>query len=83
MKDDEFNLARIGVSAQDVQQYFPEFVSVVANEDTDKILGVDYAGLGATVAIQGSKELYQIIKNQQVKIEELESRLVELETKTI
>ena len=73
MKDDEFNLARIGVSAQDVQQYFPEFVSVVANEDTDKILGVDYAGLGTTIAIGGIKEILAIINKQTSRIEELET----------
>ena len=44
--------------------------------------GVDYAGLGACVGIQGLKEIEQIIENQQVRINELEARLVELETKT-
>lgn len=73
MKDDEFNLARIGVSAQNIQQYFPEFVSVVANEDTDKILGVDYAGLGTTIAIGGIKEILAIINKQTSRIEELET----------
>lgn len=80
MKDDELKLPRIGVSAQEVQEVYPEFVSNIG-EETDEILGVDYAGLATTVAIEGCKELHNIIKEQQVKINELESRLASLETK--
>ena len=63
-----------------MQEVYPEFVSNIG-EETDEILGVDYAGLATTVAIEGCKELHNIIKEQQVKINELESRLASLETK--
>lgn len=46
------------------------------------ILTVDYATLATTVAINGCKELHQLIKEQQAKIEALEARLSDLETKT-
>lgn len=51
----------IGVSAQEVRRAFPEVVSIGGYEETikDYALGVDYATLGAVVAIGGLKELDQ------------------------
>lgn len=64
-KDDLKKNINIGVSAQEVQAVFPELVYSLAKSkdlksinDGDDILGVDYATLGAVVAIQGIKELY-------------------------
>ena len=51
-------------------------VNIIADEENTKILGVDYAGLGTLVAIQGCKELKE-------KIRVLEDRLAALETNTI
>lgn len=78
MKDDEDKIARIGVSAQEVQKYYPEFVSIIADEENEKILGVDYAGLGTTISIAGIKELKKendMLKN---KIDDLENKLNQL-----
>lgn len=80
LKDDENKYTKIGVSAQDVKEVFPELSTL--SEETGTY-SVDYISLATTVAIVGVKELNQIIKNQQIKIEELENRLVQLETKTI
>lgn len=78
MKDDEDKIARIGVSAQEVQKYYPEFVSIIADEENEKILGVDYAGLGTTISIAGIKELKKendMLKN---KIDELQNQINQL-----
>lgn len=83
--DDEDKILRTGVLAQEVAKVFPTLA--VANY-TDEVTNeryytVDYATLGAVISIGGCKELHSIIKEQQVKINELESRLTSLETKTI
>ena len=76
------DVTRIGVSAQDVQKVFPEVVGTANMPEYGDILTVDYATLATTVAINGCKELHQLIKEQQAKIEALETRLSDLETKT-
>lgn len=76
------DVTRIGVSAQDVQKVFPEVVGTANMPEYGDILTVDYATLATTVAINGCKELHQLIKEQQAKIEALEARLSDLETKT-
>ena len=83
--DDEDKILRTGVLAQEVAKVFPTLA--VANY-TDEVTNeryytVDYATLGAVISIGGCKELHSIIKEQQIKINELESRLTSLETKTI
>ena len=52
----------IGVSAQSVMRVFPEIVSSMGYSDEigDYTLGLDYATLGAVVAIGGLKELYSL-----------------------
>ena len=82
-KDDEDKILRTGVLAQEVAKAFPalanaNYMDEVTNE---KYYTVDYATLGTVVAIGGCKELHNIIKEQQVKINDLESRLESLETK--
>lgn len=54
-----------GVSAQQLNSFFPEFVNYNKDEDA---YGVDYAGLGACVAIQGIKELLERIEVLEQKI---------------
>lgn len=83
--DDEDKILRTGILAQEVAKVFPTLA--VANY-TDEVTNeryytVDYATLGAVISIGGCKELHSIVKEQQVKINELESRLTSLETKTI
>ena len=62
----------IGVSAQQVKEVYPELVAY--NEERD-LYGVDYATLGAVVAIGGCKELYAKYKAQQQTIDDLQSKL--------
>jgi len=64
-----------GLIAQDVQQYFPEIVSL---SDQDNLLGISYSKIGV-LAIKAIQEQQVIIENQQKKIEELEKRVARLE----
>ena len=72
----DINRWRIGMSAQQVINVFPELIYT----ESDGFYSMDYISL-SSIAIQCNKELHQLIKEQQVKINELESRLVNLETK--
>ena len=74
--DSDINRWRIGMSAQQVINVFPELIYT----ESDGFYSMDYISL-SSIAIQCNKELHQLIKEQQVKINELESRLVNLETK--
>ena len=58
-KDDSTNKECIGVSAQDLLKIFPEFV---AYDSTEDLYSVDYAGLGACVAVLGYKSLHKEIE---------------------
>jgi hypothetical protein len=62
---------KIGVLAQDIQEVFPELVSV----DDNKMLAVNYQGL-VPVLINAMKEQNGRMKEQEDKISRLE-RLVE------
>lgn len=81
--DDEDKILRTGVLAQEVAKVFPTLaVANYADEVTnERYYTVDYATLGTVIAVGGCKELHNIIKEQQVMINELESRLASLETK--
>lgn len=72
----------IGVIAQELQQAFPELVSVHTTNDgnpsVENQLGVDYAGL-SVVALKAIQEQQTIIEQQQQVIEELTKRLTALE----
>lgn len=78
-KDEEDKILRIGVSAQDVKEVFPELVQLITPDNEDSYYAVDYITLAATVAINGCKELYQLVKQQELKISTLEKRISELE----
>ena len=71
-KDVDDKSVFIGVSAQQVKEVYPELVAY--NEERD-LYGVDYATLGAVVAIGGCKELYAKYKAQQQTIDDLQSKL--------
>lgn len=66
----------LGFVAQDLRETFPEFV--YGEESENEYLTIDYAGLGAVVAIEGLKELNTKLEN---KIAYLESRLALVESK--
>ncbi|MCB0840534.1 MAG: tail fiber domain-containing protein [Bacteroidetes bacterium] len=72
----------IGVLAQDVQQNYPEFVSVNTTNDGNPLvqnqMGVDYAGL-SVLAIKAIQEQQQIINAQNAVIQDLQERLEKLE----
>lgn len=78
MKDDEDKIARIGVSAQEIQKHYPEFVSVISHEESEKYLGVDYAGLATTIAVVGIKELKKENEELKNKIDELQNQINQL-----
>ena len=69
MKSDQSNNIEYGVSAQDVQRYFPELVHQVDDSGT---LGVSYNGLIAP--------MIEAIKTQQTQIENLQFEIESLKT---
>lgn len=73
----------IGIGALSVKDVFPELTLEGSyNENIgDTTYSLDYAKLGAVVSIVGIKELHALVKSQQSKIEELENRIKELESK--
>lgn len=62
----------IGVSAQQLLSIFPNFVSYDKSSDR---YGVTYDMLGACVAIQGLKEMMNLIEGQKKEIDELRKQL--------
>lgn len=76
LKDDENKFLKIGVSAQDVKEAFPELA--VLSEETG-MYSVDYISLATVVAINGTKELNNKIKAQQTQINELNNKIDELQ----
>ena len=83
LKEDEDKILKIGVSAQAVKEVFPEAVTLITPDGHDAYYGVNYMQLLTAVGINGLKELHAIVKSQQSKIEELENRIKELESKMI
>lgn len=79
-KDDDSKTIHYGVSAQKVQPHFPELITLADNEEYGQTLVLKYIEFNTLMAVGGVKELYQLVKQQQSKIEELESRISELET---
>ena len=79
-KDDNSKTLHFGVSAQQVQMYFPELVTLSDNAEFGKALGLKYIEFNTLMAVGGVKELYALVKAQQSKIEELEKRLAAIES---
>lgn len=76
--DNPTNKTSIGVIAQELQQQFPEYVTVHKNNDGNPLvqdqLGVDYAGL-SVIALKAIQEQQAVIAELQRKVAELERRL--------
>ena len=66
----------LGFVAQDLRETLPEFV--YGEESENEYLTIDYAGLGAVVAVEGLKELNTKLEN---KITQLEEKITLLESK--
>ena len=79
-KNDNSKTLHFGVSAQQVQMYFPELVTLSDNAEFGKALGLKYIEFNTLMAVGGVKELYALVKAQQSKIEELEKRLQAIES---
>lgn len=71
----------IGVIAQEILPFIPEVISSSQYKEysDEKRLSVDYATLGAVVAIQGIKELYTRFLPVENKVKTLESRVQNLQ----
>ena len=77
-KNDSSNDVNIGVSAQDLIKVYPELVKTThTDEDGTEFYGVNYAEL-STIALQGCKELHQLVKDQQSQIDLLKQEIAEL-----
>lgn len=70
-KDENIDRVHYGVIAQEIMEHFKD---VVYYDSTDEY-SVNYQELTAAISICGIKELHAIVKSQQSKIEELESRI--------
>lgn len=81
LKGDDSNTVKIGLSAQDLLKVYPELVELSPTDtDGNKYYSVNYSCL-SVISLQACKELHALVKSQQAKIEELESRIKELEYK--
>ena len=80
--EDDSAPIKCGVLAQDLlsNEKFEPFVVTTSDENGSEFYGVNYGGLGVAIASAGVKELYQLVKEQQTKIDELEQRLAIIES---
>lgn len=78
---EEDNMVHIGVIAQEILPLIPEVVSLSQYKENsnETRYSVDYATLGAVVAIQGVKELYTRFLPVENKVKILESRVQNLQ----
>ncbi|SFR68752.1 tail fiber domain-containing protein [Maribacter stanieri] len=74
-KADTTKTKTLGLIAQDVKPLFPELVT---KSEDDGLLGINYSGFGV-VAIKAIQEQQAIIEEQEIRILNLEERLVRLE----
>ena len=79
------NDVKIGVSAQQIRTFFPEFVRELGYNYTlqDNELGIDYSTLGAAVSIQSVKELYTRFLPVENEVTRLKNKIQYLEQKNI
>lgn len=77
-KDSEDKSVHIGVSAQQVQTIYPEFVLTSSSEDGTDYLTVNYAALATCIAIQGIKELAKKGDERDKRIAALEEEVISL-----
>lgn len=67
----------LGFVAQDLKEVFPEFV--YGEESDTEYLTIDYAGLGAVVAVEGLKELNNKVAALENEITKLKNKLSKYE----
>lgn len=77
-KGREDKSVHIGVSAQQVQTIYPEFVLTSSSEDGADYLTVNYAALATCIAIQGIKELVKKGDERDKRIAALEGEVISL-----
>lgn len=80
-KNDEDKQIHFGVSAQKVNEYYPELITYADNDEYGKTMVLKYIEFNTLMAVGGVKELHALVKSQQAKIEELENRIKVLESK--
>lgn len=83
-KGEEENGVRLGVSANEVRYAFPELTELnqcLENKYCQHYYTVDYGALGAVVAINGYKELRNLIEARTKKLNKLELRIAKLTRK--
>lgn len=83
LKADKDKELRVGLSAQDVQRYFPIAVSEVTPEGEAPYLSLDYMMLHTIFSVQGLKELYSRFRPIETKVKGIEARLETAEAKLI
>lgn len=71
-KDDQTKTAHIGLIAQEVMRVFPEFVT------ESNTLFLDYQSMGASIAVQGLKQVKFWMSSTDIKIDKLEKEIVML-----
>ena len=79
-KNDEDKQIHFGVSAQKVNEYYPELITYADNDEYGKTMVLKYIEFNTLMAVGGVKELYQLVKEQQAKIAELQEKLNKIET---
>lgn len=83
-KGEEENGVRLGVSANEVHYAFPELTELnqdLGNKYCQHYYTIDYSILGAVVAINGYKELRNLIEARTKKLNKLELRIAKLTRK--
>lgn len=80
-KNDETKQIHFGVSAQKVNEYYPELITYADNDEYGKTMVLKYIEFNTLMAVGGLKELHALVKSQQAKIDELEQRLAIIESK--
>lgn len=80
-KNDEDKQIHFGVSAQKVNEYYPELITYADNDEYGKTMVLKYIEFNTLMAVGGVKELHALVKSQQAKIDELEQRLAIIESK--
>ena len=77
-KKQKDNEMQFGFIAQEVQEIYPDLVSVVNEESEDKMLGINYEEF-IPLLVMGIQEQQAIIEEKEVEIEALKARLNKIE----
>ena len=79
-KNDEDKQIHFGVSAQKVNEYYPELITYADNDEYGKTMVLKYIEFNTLMAVGGVKELYKLVKELQAKIAELQEKINKIET---